>query len=166
MQLAPLAAAIVARANDAANRLIADAEAAAQARTGEAQAQAERVLDDARRDGEAAAARAAAASLAEARRAAREFTLRAQSRAAAALRAAVQAELVRRRATPPVAGFLEALEADARRRLGSAAVVRRLEGDAFGIVAEDGRRRLEITADTLVDRAMDAMGAQVEALWQ
>lgn len=164
--LAPVAQALI----DAAHAHAAEREAAAAAEVCEreqaAQAAADEVIAQARRDGESVAERAGARMLGEARRRARERSLQAQRFAYDAVRAAIRAEVAQRRETDQVRSLIATMTDRAHAALGPDAVVQALTGDAVGIVADAGNRHLELTLEDLIDRDLADAAERVLGLWQ
>jgi len=163
--LAPVAAALLASARERAERIRVAGRHQAEDVLAQARAEAEGILAQARADGEAAAARVAASTLAATRREARETVLAARRRAYEAVRRTTLAELVRRRESPAASALIARLTTMARTRLGADATVEALVGDQLGVVAFAGNRRIELTADALVDRELAAFAARLEGLW-
>ena len=131
---------------------------------GEAQSEAARVVREAREEGEAAGALLVFAARAAARRDAREIVLAAREDAYGHLRRAVLEELERRNGTDEMDRLNASLEHSARELLGSAATVRR-DGAGLGLVAESGNRRVEVSAERLVDTCLTELGEALERLW-
>jgi len=129
-----------------------------------AQADADRLIDQARRQGEEAGARTAAGELAAARSAARSLVLGARRRAFEELRRRVLDELARRGDTPEVRALSDRMTAVALARGGEPAVVRP-GSHGLDIVAGAGRRRAVVTPGALVDRQLAALATEVGGLW-
>lgn len=162
--LAPVIAALHANAEQRATAILAAADADAQNVMAQAQAQATAVLTQARADGEAAAERSATIALAAARHDARGLVLVAQRRMHEALRGGTLAELARRWTSPEAAVLSARLTDIARARL-PGAIVRPIDDGRIGVIADAGNRHLELTTETLVDRALSERGSRISELW-
>ena len=165
-QLAPVAEALLDAARERAAALEEAAATQVREREQAAQAEANAIIDQARRDGEAVAERAAARMLNEARRSARELALHAQRAAYDAVRSEVRTAVLRRRDTDPVRTLLATLTDRARVALGSDAVVQTLAGDRLGVVADAGDRHLELDLDDVVDQELERAGERVLGIWR
>ncbi|MGZ4544935.1 MAG: hypothetical protein ACXVXT_06045 [Blastococcus sp.] len=161
--LAPVRAALLARAHAAADAVLAEADADAEAALAEARQQAAALLADARARGERDAATADARERAHARREARTTVLGAQRAAYEDLRRRGHEAARALRTGPGYPALLAHLTARARAELGPTAVVR--EHPDGGVVAEAPGRRLDATLAALADRALDGLGPDVQGLW-
>ncbi|MFJ3718499.1 hypothetical protein [Streptomyces sp. NPDC090057] len=160
--LEPVRAELLRTARAEAGAVLDRARAEAQETLRAARGAADRVLAAAR---EAGAADGAAAAAGERTRAAEDAwaaELAARAEVYADLRAGVRAGL--RRALAEDAGARDRLVAVARGLLGAGARVTDAEGG--GVVAEVPGRRVDLSADTLADRALDRTGALAEQLWE
>lgn len=164
--LAPVVEALLADARDDAAKVVAAADADASARHARAQAEADAILAQARSDGEAAAAHAAAATLAEARRTAREVVLAAQRDVVEAVRRGALDALARRAASAALEPVFARLETMARTRLGGDAEVHRLVHDRIGVRASAGARVVELTTERLVEHELAALAERIAEVWR
>jgi vacuolar-type H+-ATPase subunit E/Vma4 len=162
-ELAPVRDFLLARARKEAADLVTKARTDAAAVTAAGQREAAAILADARARGAADGAAMAAADLTQARRRAREEVLRAQRAAFDELRRRCRAA-ARDLQTAPEYGTLRArLDRIAREQAGSAgAISEHAEG---GIVVEAPGWRLDLSLPALADRAIDALGPELEGLW-
>ena len=166
MNLGPVRDATLAQARADAAAALADAERRAEAKVAVARKEGAALVRQARVDGTAAAAIEGAHDEAAARRAARALVLAAER--------ALYDELCRRadddayalRGTNGYAALLAELSDAARRQLGAGA---RLDVDPAGLGGVRGSsngRSVDYTLPTLVDRALERLGARTEVLWQ
>jgi hypothetical protein len=162
--LAAVRVALLARATADAQRVV----AAANAEVAEALRSAEDRAADIRHTAAAEAAADAAVIEAEARAATRRqeraIVLAAQLTAYEQLRARSRDAVRALRTDPGYPDLLTRLEAVARDRLGPEAVL--TEDPEGGIVGSGGGRRLVLTLDAVADRAVEALAAEAEELWQ
>jgi len=160
--LAPVRSELLARALADAERELSAAEAQAKTTVARAEEDARRVLDEARRQGAADGATAAALAAAQARRQARSTVLAAQRDAYEAL---IEQASERVRSLAGTADWprLRARMATlARTELGDEAVVAE---SPTGVVAQAGSRRVELTLDGLAVRLVEQLAAEVGELW-
>lgn len=155
--------ALLSRAHADAQRLLAEVDAEADAIIAGAQAEADTIRVEARAQGEADAAEVLAAERARVRRHARAVVLAAQRDTYDELRSRVVRDLPTLRADPAYATWRDRLGEDVRAVLGADAVV--TEHPAGGVLGEVAGRRVAYTLVGLADRALDALGADVEGLW-
>ncbi len=155
--------ALLSAAHQSADQIAGTARDEAAAVTRAARQEADRILSDARAQGRADGAAFLAADVARARREARTAVLRAQ-------RAAYQQLVDRSRSAarqlsrePAYASQLDRLSALVRRQMGDAAEIRRLPSG--GLLAETPMRRIDLSADALVDRAIEELGGDICGLW-
>ena len=145
-------------------------------RAGRAAARVESELAQARAEGDALVARARAEAQQRAeldmqrrsssqRRAAQARIMRARREAYESLREEAVVAALRLRGEPGYEALLDHLEAEARVCLGPAATIERDPAGAGGVIARDGQRLVDSTLPTLVERALDELGTEVEALW-
>lgn len=161
----PVIDAFASEAQRHAERILADADANADTVLEEARRQAERLLAASRADGAAAARRLAAAIVADARREARREVLSAQRLVYEDVRAQAKAHLDALAHSTEAASLAERLGVVARRRLGDDAVVEPPEGGGLGVVARRGARRLDLSANALLEHQIASMGSEITALW-
>ncbi|MGZ4610155.1 MAG: hypothetical protein ACXV2H_07855 [Actinomycetes bacterium] len=162
--LAAVRAALLAAATADAQRVLAGVDAEVAEARAAAEERAAALRDAAAAQAAADAATIAAEARARARRQERAILLAAQRSAYEQLRAQARAAVRDLRRDPGYPALLTRLTAAARQRLGPTALVR--EHPDGGVLAEDGGRRLSLTLDAATDRAVDALGAEVEQLWQ
>ncbi|MGW2635202.1 hypothetical protein ACWC2K_38750, partial [Streptomyces chattanoogensis] len=125
---------------------------------------AQAIVEDARRQGEAAGTVAGRTALTRARRTARarELTVRREAYEELRLRATERVRALRH--TADYASLLDRLGQRARRLLGPDAVV--TEHPDGGVVAHASGRRVDCTLDALAARALDRIGTKAETLWE
>ena len=161
--LAPVRAALLARADEQAERLRAEATEQADAVRRAAATEAEAVRAAARTEGEAAARDAAAATLHRRRRQARALVLAAEQAAYAGLLEAVTDAVRARTAEPGWPARAERLAALAGERLGPDATVQ--PDPDGGLVARAGSRSLDLSVPALARHAVGELGDRVVRLW-
>lgn len=161
--LAPVRAALLAAARAQAGRRLAAADAEADAVLAAARAQAAAMVEQARTEGAADATIALAGARARARREARAIVMAARRDAYRSVREAGRAAVRRLRAEPGYPGLRDRLATALRGRLGPDPLV--VEGATGGMVAETAGRRVDYSLDGFADRAVDALGAELEGLW-
>jgi len=161
--LVPVRDLLLARARADAERTRAEAAAEAGAVLAEARDQAAAILAEARKRGAADGAAVAAVERAAAARRARGVLLAARRQAYEALGQQARAAVGELREDPGYPRLRQRLARLARAQVGSHAVVR--EPPQGGVVAEAPGRRVDCSLDALADRAVDALGAEVEGLW-
>jgi V/A-type H+-transporting ATPase subunit E len=154
----PARRSLLERAGADAERLLAEADERADEIVAQADADGEALVAQARADGEAAAALEGAQEQAQARRAARSAVLGARRALYDELRAGARQGVLAHRDDP---ALLDRLEALAREQLGDGAVIMR-DG---GVRAVAGSRSVDYSLETLAERALDELGAEVERLW-
>ena len=162
--LAPVRAALLdaARADAAAVR--AQAERDAEQILRDATGRADAILDEARRRGRAEATALLAATEAGTARSARRAELVARRESLDALRARV-ATLLRECFTGPDAARIDArLRAQVRGLLGDEAAITAVDGG--GMFGRTPGRFVDASVAVLAERAVEALGARVEQLWQ
>jgi vacuolar-type H+-ATPase subunit E/Vma4 len=163
--LVPVVDAITDAARARAQGIRAAAAADARAELARAHQEATRIVDEARAAGTEAATVTATSELTVARREARERVLTARRQAYETVREGALAELVRQAATPDARRLAERLQTLVRDRVGASASVHSAGPGNLGAVAESGNRRAELEPGDLVDRALESLGAGIEALW-
>jgi vacuolar-type H+-ATPase subunit E/Vma4 len=161
--LAPVRDALLARARAEARRLRGEAAAEADAELAKTRRQAAAILAEAREQGERDGAAIAAAAEARARRQARGSVLAAQRRAYETLRQRCRSAASDLRHDPDYPRLRERLVRLARERAGPGAVAHETPGG--GAVAEADGRRVDCSLAALADRALDALGQQIEEVW-
>ncbi|MGW5419409.1 hypothetical protein [Streptomyces sp. NPDC003943] len=159
-ELDPVREALLRAARADAEAVLADAVRQAEELLAAARDEAAAILERARQQGRADGLTAANARRTAARLTARRLELEAESEAYAMLRARVR-ESVRQAAADRTA------QARLRRRahelLGPRAAV--AAGPDGGLTVAALGRRVDLTPDTLTDRALERFGAEAEALW-
>jgi hypothetical protein len=158
--LAPVRDALLARARADAAAALADADTDAAAVLAEAREQAAALLREAREQGEREAAALRTREHARAGREARTVVLGAQRAALEELRRRGRAAA---RALGEDPALLDRLRARLLADLGPDAVVR--DHPDGGLVAEAPGRRVDASLGALADRALDALGVEVQGLW-
>ena len=148
---------------------------AAKARHERALADADRraadLVDEARAQGVLDAEVAGAARLAAARRQGRDVVLRARSEVYDEVRRAAIDSLCRVAESPDAAHLAERLATGALSRLAGArretagGTPRVVRGSGMTVEVADGRRRVAVDAEGLVDEVLQAMAGEVEQLW-
>jgi vacuolar-type H+-ATPase subunit E/Vma4 len=161
--LAPVRRRLLARVGADAHHARAEAAAEAGVVLARAREQAAAILTQARARGETDGAAVAAAARARSRRDARGLLLAAQHQAYEALRQRARAAVRELGEDPGYPRLRQRLERLAREQAGPHATVS--EPPERGVVAEAPGRRVDCSLDTLADRAVDALGAEVEGLW-
>ena len=143
------------------------AELRAAAQVERAREDSTRLQEDARAEGEAAGELESARTLALARSLARRIVLEARQAVYEDFRAQALAAALSLRADGKVyERLVDRLEATARRTLGDGAEVELDPADVGGVRARAGRRSVDLTLPTLVDRCVVVLGARVEELWR
>jgi vacuolar-type H+-ATPase subunit E/Vma4 len=162
-ELAPVRDFLLARARKDAAGLVTSARTDAAAVTAAAQREAEAILADAQARGAADGAAMAAADLTQARRRARQVVLRAQSGTFDELRRRCRAAVRELPKTPDYGALRDRLERIARAQTGSAGAIS--DHPDGGIIVEASGWRLDLSLPALADRAIDALGPELEGLW-
>ena len=156
--------------------LLADAQSRAASVQAEAAARVESELALARAEADALVARARSEAQQRAeldlrrrsasqRRDAQTRILRARREAYESLREEAIAAALSLRGEAGYEALLDRLEADARACLGSGATIERDPAGAGGVIARDRQRLIDATLPTLVERVLEELGTEVEALW-
>ena len=164
VQLRPVIAGLVQGAEQRASQVLKEADQQAAAVLADAQRRGEAILESARADGAAAARRSGTRILADARREAREKILRAQRGVYEQVRSLAHDHLDRLGGAPAAKELNARLETVVRARLGPKATVEDSKS-GIGVVATQGRRRLDLDCDTLVQRELAQMAPRIEELW-
>ncbi|MFE6685870.1 hypothetical protein ACFVFQ_05260 [Streptomyces sp. NPDC057743] len=162
--LAPVRTALLRAAEAEAERLVAEARRDAATTLAAARSAAATTLREARHRGERDGARAASATLARARRTARAGLLEAQAAAYDELREEVlrRARQCWREASR--AAVRERLTGLVRQALGPEATV--TEHPRGGVVGTADGRCVDLSLDAVAGRVLDQAGAEVERLWR
>jgi vacuolar-type H+-ATPase subunit H len=129
-----------------------------------ARAEAARIVEEGRAEGADVGARLVSATRAGARRAAREIVLSARDDAYELVRRHVLDELAMRKGTDEVTELNRRLEGRAIELLSPGATIRR-DSLGVGLVADTGRRRVDLSAERLVDDSLASLGQALERLW-
>ncbi len=161
--LAPVRAALLARARADTAAEVARAGEEARATEQEAGRAAEAVRREAQVRGEADARAVLVAMRSQARREARSVVLAAQREVVAALRERVHDGLQGLRDDPAFADIESRLESQARVLLGPD--VRLTPHPSGGFLAEASGRRAELTLDAVADRLLERLGPELRSLW-
>jgi vacuolar-type H+-ATPase subunit E/Vma4 len=164
VQLRPVIAGLVQGAEQRASQVLKEADQQAAAVLADAQRRGEAILESARAEGAAAARRSETRILADARREAREKILRAQRGVYEQVRSLAQDQLDRFGGAPAAKELNARLATVVRARLGPKATVEDSKS-GIGVVATQGRRRLDLDCDTLVQRELAQMAPRIEELW-
>ena len=164
-ELEPVAAALVAEARGDADQLLAAADREGAATVAAATREAEAMLAAARADGEAEARAVAATDRARARREARELVLAARRQAFERLRAEAREAAAALRHDAAYPQLLHGLATLARDQLGADAAVT-LDGTVGGLEARVRNRSVDYRLPAIADRCVEALGAELETLWQ
>lgn len=165
MTLEAVRDALLAEARADAAEQVAAADTAGRDAVDAAQAEADRLLAQARADGEAEARAAVAGELARARRQAREVVLAARRAAYEHVGAEARRQATELGEAPGGASLVEGLAALARAQLGDGAVVD-ADGEVGGVVARAGTRSVDYRLAAVAERCLDALGPEVEELWR
>jgi len=161
--LEPVRAELLRRANAEAQQVIADAEGEAQRIVENASHTARQLVDQARAAGEAAGARVAAIEEASLRRGLRREVLAAQEEAYRVWRRRAREAVLGLRDDPDYPRWKEALSRSARATLGDDARV--VEDSAGGVLAQLGRRGLDLSLSAIADHAIDEIAPEADGLW-
>ena len=157
--LAPVRAALLARARATADAKLAEADAEAELALRQAREEAASILARARTAGEADARSVRAGEHARARRVARGLVLAARRHAYEELRRRSQQAL--RQQDPAV--LASALTDRVRATLGDSA--RLAAHPSGGLVGEDDGRRVDCSIEALADRSMSLLAGELSGLW-
>ncbi len=164
--LEPAANALLVSARERAAVLADDAEACYRSVVERAGNEAERMLEEARSQGEAAAVEVAAQELARSRQEARAIVLAARRRAYEAVREAALQGLAACASTPDALALRDRLAALVRERLGADVSVTSEPALDVWASAETADRRCVLSAAMLVDHALASRTIDLEALWR
>ena len=151
--------AIVDEARREARERLDQAEREARRKVAEARQKLEALLEEARREGRETAERETRRRRSEVRREARAQVLRARREALERLR---KAALERFRNNRTIMGRLEKM---AREQLGEEASIEP-DPESGGLVARRDGRMVDYRLPTVIDRALEDLGVELEELWQ
>lgn len=160
--LAPVRAALIAAAETDAAALLAAADTGDGA-VAEARARAAKLVADARAEGAADAAAVLAADSARAHRDGRRIVLAAKKEAYEQLRRQARAAATALREDPAYERLRDRLAARATALLGPGVTI--TEHPDGGVVGSVRGRRCDLSLPAIADRAVDALGPEVERLW-
>ncbi|HET6966106.1 MAG TPA: hypothetical protein VFH58_15125 [Acidimicrobiales bacterium] len=166
VSLDPVREALLGAARADADRILARAGAEAEETRRAAAAEAEAVVSRARAAGQAAADQVAAAVRARARRRAHQLVLAAREAAFQELRSEGRSAAEALARAPGYRELVASLTTTARDRLGPDARVVVDGPEGPGVVAEAGRRRVDLRLAVLADRALESLASDVEELWR
>ncbi len=164
VQLRPMSAGLLERAEQRASQVLDEAERQAAGVLADARRRGEAILESAREEGAAAARRSGTRLLADARREARERILRAQRGVYEQVRSLAQDQLDRLAGAPAAKELNARLATFAHDRLGPEATVHDAKS-GIGVIAAQGRRRLDLSGEVLVQRELAEMAPRIEDLW-
>jgi vacuolar-type H+-ATPase subunit E/Vma4 len=157
--------ALLSDARQEVDEALAAAERDAAATVTAAREEANRTLDAARADGEAEARTVSLTELARSRRRARELVLSARRAVYERALAEVCAAATRLRDSPDYDAVIDGLSRLARSQLGDGAVVT-IDDEVGGVIARAGTRTVDYRLPVIAERCFDAIGSDVESLWQ
>lgn len=166
MTLEPLRAALRAETDLAVRRRLAEVEADCARLLADAEAQAQALTDQGRREGEQAAARESARRRASATRRAREIRLGAQRRQVEELQRKAQEEALRLRLDDRYPRLVDRLGRAAHEQLGPEAELEIDPAGLGGLTGRRGKTTVDYTLPALVDRAIAALDDELEGLWR
>jgi vacuolar-type H+-ATPase subunit E/Vma4 len=161
--LGPVRAALQADARADADTVLGEARRRADEIRTTAHRRAADILHESRADGERQANVAVAAALTRQRRAARTAMLAAQRELYEELRRRCAEAARAMRDDPDYPELRRQLTEYAATALGPEAAIH--ESDDGGIVVSNGRRRVDLSLPTLVERELDGLGGEVQRLW-
>lgn len=159
--LGPVAESLLRSARNDAARTRAEVAASADAALAHARTEAAKILAETRAAGRSEAAASAGPDLARARRTARSIVLTARRTAHEELRRHTRAAVAALCEEPETAERLRRL---ARDRAGPGARIATVPGG--GVIAVAEGRRVDCSASSLADHAVDLLGVEVERLWE
>ena len=162
--LAQLRKRLAADAAEQADAVIAAADAEADALLDSARRDVERIRADAESRGADTAAEVSRTRSAQVRRRAHSRVLEASAEVREQLRSAVRAAAAELPTDPRYPVFRARLVERARALLGEGATVADAPGG--GVVVTDGARRLDFSLRALADQALEAQETELESLWQ
>jgi vacuolar-type H+-ATPase subunit E/Vma4 len=164
VQLRPVRARLEQDAEQRASQILEAADQQAAAVLADARRRGEAILESARVEGAAATRRRSARVVADARREARESILRAQRGVYEQVRSLAQDQLKDLAGAAAAKALNTRLASVARERLGPQATVE-VSKSGIGVIAVRGQRRLDLSADALVERELAKLAPQIEELW-
>ena len=164
VQLRPVSAGLLQDAEQRASQILDEVDEQVATVLADARRRVDAILDSARAEGAAAARRSATRVLADARREARERILRAQRGVYEQVRSLAQDRLDRLAGTPAAMELNARLTTVAYDRLGPKATVA-VSPSGIGVIAEEGRRRLDLSRDALVALELADMAPRIAELW-
>lgn len=165
MNVEPLRTSFLAAATADAERRLADCREESVQRIAAARREADELVEQARRAGEADARAQVPQTLVTARRRAHAHVLGAQREVYEEFRRAASAAVLALRGTPGYTTLLERLASAARAQLGDDAVIDVDPPGAGGVVGSKGTRRVDYSLPALADRLVDGLGDEVSQLW-
>jgi vacuolar-type H+-ATPase subunit E/Vma4 len=164
VQLRAVSAGLFQNAEQRASQVLEEADEQVATALADARRRGEAILESARAEGAAAARRSGTRVLADARRESRERILHAQRDVYEQVRSLAQDQLDRLASAPAAKELNARLETMARGRLGPTATVEDSKS-GIGVIAAQGRRRLDLSCDALVERELAEMAPRIEELW-
>lgn len=166
MNLGPLRAALLEQADADAERRRGEVEAECARRLEAARAEAGVLVEQGRLEGRRAARQEGARRRGAAHRRAREAELAARGALFEELRSRARAGAVELRSDPGYPALLDRLTGAARAQLGADAEIEVDRPGGGGVGARSGRRSVDYTLPALADRALADLGGEVEKLWR
>lgn len=166
MNLESLRAAFVEQAEADAERRRAEIEAECEQLLSEARATASSLVEHGRHEGRLAGEQERARRRGTALRRAREAHLGARGALYRELRDRAGAEALQLRTHPDYELLLDRLAEAAKARLGAEAEIEVDPPDTGGVFARSGRRSVDYTLPALAERAIGELGREVEQLWR
>jgi vacuolar-type H+-ATPase subunit E/Vma4 len=165
MNVEPLRTSFLAAATADTERRLADCREECAQRIGAARREADELIEQARRAGEADARAQVPQTLVTARRRAHAEVLAAQQQVYEEFRRAAHAALLALRGTPGYPTLLERLASAARAQLGEDAVIDVDPPDVGGVIGTKGSCRVDYSLPALADRLIDDVGDDASQLW-
>lgn len=165
MNLEPLRAALRAETDTEIQARLEAVDAECARTLADAEAQAQELARQGRREGEDAAAKEALRRRARATRRAREMRLQAQRRQVDELQRRSREAILGLRETDEYPALLERLTRAARGQLGPDAEVEVDPPGLGGVIGRAGRTSVDYTLPALVDRTIASLGDELESLW-
>jgi vacuolar-type H+-ATPase subunit E/Vma4 len=166
MNLGPLRDALLDEAEAGAERRRAEVEAERAKRLADARAKASALVEEGRLEGRRAAKQEGARRRGAARRRAREAELAARGALFEELRRRARAGAFGLRVDPTYPELLDRLAEAAQAQLGADAELEVDRPGTGGVVARSGRRSVDYTLPALADRALADLDGEVEKLWR
>ncbi len=166
MSLEPLRAALRAETDAVVERRLAQVDADCLRAIADAEAKAQELTEQGRREGERAAAQEAVRRRATATRRARELRLQAERRQVEELQARARAAVLRLREDSRYPELLDRLTRAVREQLGPDAEVELDPPGRGGVIGRKGATSVDYTLPVLVERAIASLGDEVETLWR